>query len=530
MAEKLVDNMEEGSKQSLNYIRTKEVIALKAEGKNPYPHKFNPTIMLSQFQERYSKMVTDESYDQSTAIDQLNKIKRNSYVTTITESIIGRVVSLREVGKKLIFFVIMSESINVQLLVNFAICSEQAKQNVKLVRRGDIVGVSGHPGLSKTNELSLYVVDIERLVPTLHDLPTSFFGIQDGELRARNRFLDLMVNPLARHPFVTKTHIIKQLRYYLDNNNFLEVHTPILSSLASGANAKPFKTYHNDLKMNMVMRIAPELYLKQLIVGGFERVYEIGPQFRNESVDDSHNPEFMSLELYQVGVDYIDLMEMCESMMSFIVKNIKGSYKFTYTPHGSDTPVEIDFTPPFRRLDFIEEIEKATNTKIPTDLTTEDARKFLVELCKQHNVECANPQTTPRLLDKLCGKFVESQCINPTFIINHPLIMSPLAKWHREKPHLTERFELFVLGTEYANAYTELNDPFIQKQTFELQMKDKANGDEEAQEIDHTFIKALEYGLPPTGGFGMGIDRFAMLLSNVNNIRDVILFPTLKDK
>jgi len=341
-------------------------------------------------------------------------------------------------------------------------------------------------------------------------------------LRANNRFLDLIVNPTSRNPFIVKTKVIKQIRNFLDGLDFIEVQTPILSGQAGGANAKPFTTYHNDLKMNMFMRIAPELFLKQLIVGGFERVYEIGSQFRNESCDLSHNPEFTSLEFYIMGLDYNDLFTLCEAMMCQIVESIKGSLKFMYQNK------EIDFTPPFKRLDIMQEIENGIGQKIPTDISSEETRLFLAEMCNKFGVECSNPRTTARLIDKLAGRFVESQCHNPTFLINHPSIMSPLAKLHRDNPQLTERFELFVLGVEYCNAYTELNDPIIQRKTFESQMESKKQGDDEAQDIDHTFIKALEYGLPPTGGFGMGIDRFAMLLSDRDNIRDVLLFPTLR--
>jgi lysyl-tRNA synthetase class 2 len=314
----------------------------------------------------------------------------------------------------------------------------------------------------------------------------------------------------------------------LDDDAFLEVQTPVLTPQAGGAAAKPFMTYHNAHKMTMALRIAPELYLKQLIVAGFDRVYEIGPQFRNESKTYKHNPEFWSLEYYAVNKDYIDLMTDCENMLFAMVKSICGSHKISYMPHGKTEAIEIDFTPPFKRLDMIDEIEKAIGEKIPTPYDSEDTRLFLIDVCTRFGVVCEMPQTLPRLFDKLAGHFVETQCLNPTFVIRHPAIMSPLAKWCRYNSQLTERFELFVNYFELCNAYTELNDSVVQRAAFEKQMKDKASGDDEAQAIDATFIDALEVGLPPTGGFGMGIERLVMLLSNRENIDDVIYFPTLR--
>lgn len=532
---------------SFNTLRCNEILDMKANGLNPYPHKFNVTSTISSFVNNYTdkfkifdELIEAELIYKNSETKQLTRSEQtdlyimpvNAFLSDMSETLMGRVMLLRAAGKKLIFLTVMGDGVTVQFLINSAYYKNDESSSfadlLKTIKRGDIVCGIGHPGRSKTGELSVYVTKLVRCTPSLHELPTSHFGIQDNELRARNRFLDLIVNPSSRKPFIIKSTVIKLIRQYLDKKSFLEVHTPILSGQAGGANAKPFQSYHNDLKMDMFLRIAPELFLKQLIVGGFDRVYEIGPQFRNESIDDSHNPEFISLEFYMTGVDYTDLMFMCEELMSDIVYTLKGSYKFKFTPHDTNVETEVNFTPPFKRLDLTKEVEKGIGCALPNDFSSEETRLFLIEQCNKFNVDCRPPQTIARLFDKLAGKFVESQCVNPTFVINHPLIMSPLAKWHRENPQLTERFELFVLGTEYANAYTELNDPFIQKETFSKQMDDKKNGDDEAQEIDHTFIKALEYGLPPTGGFGMGIDRFAMLLSNVNNIRDVILFPTLR--
>ncbi|KAJ1559271.1 lysyl-tRNA synthetase, partial [Cladochytrium tenue] len=372
---------------------------------------------------------------------------------------------------------------------------------------------------------------ITLLTPCLRMLPKSNYGFKDMESRYRMRYVDLIMNNHVRDKFVTRSKIINYLRRFLDNLGFLEVETPMMNQIAGGATARPFITHHNDLNLDLFLRIAPELYLKMLVVGGLDRVYEVGRQFRNESIDLTHNPEFTTCEFYMAYADMYDVMELTESLLSGMVKYITGGYKVTYQPQGPDGETwTMDFTPPFRRVQMIPELERVLKVKFPpaTELGAAEGTRFLSELCKKHNVECGAPRTAARLLDKLVGEFIESTCISPTFITEHPVLMSPLAKAHRGVEGLCERFECFVGTKEICNAYTELNDPFDQRERFAQQARDKDAGDDEAQLIDETFCNALEYGLPPTGGWGMGIDRLTMFLTNSNNIKEVLLFPAMK--
>lgn len=334
-----------------------------------------------------------------------------------------------------------------------------------------------------------------------------------------------MFNENVRKIFETRAKAIAHIRQYFDSRGFLEVETPMLNAIVGGAAAKPFSTFHNEMDMKMYMRVAPELYLKMLVVGGLNRVYEIGKQFRNEGIDRSHNPEFTTCEFYMAYADVNDVITMTEELLSGLVHSIHGSYKIKYHPDGTkdeNAPeYELDFTPPFRRIPMIPALEEALNVKFPNlrELHTPESNTFFDNLCKQNDVPCNEPRTTSRLLSKLVEKYLESQCINPTLICDFPQIVSPLAKNHRNSPGLTERFELFVMGKELCNAYTELNDPFLQRKQFEQQASYRECGDDETQIIDENFCTALEYGLPPTGGWGIGIDRLIMLLTNTANIK-----------
>lgn len=487
--------------------RVEQVQKARLQNINPYPHTFQITKTFQQF------------------LDQYNHIENGARLRDLKESLSGRIIEIREAGAKLVFMTVYSNNIKLQYIFSKELYTGADFAELKMISRGDIVGVNGFVGKSKHGELSLFGESFQILTPCLHVLPKSYFGVNEEN---SSRYLDMVVNQEIGKTLQTKSRVIKFIRNFLDSREFTEVFTPMLQNKAGGANAKPFKTFHNDLNRDMVLRIAPELYLKQLVVGGMDRVYEIGQQFRNEGIDRTHNPEFLSLEFYMAYADYNDLMKMCEELLSSLVFQIKGSYKFEYFNEKLNQTVSLDFTPPFKRINFMKELE-AFIGKFPENYESAEMESFLNTACISNNVDCEKPRTIPRMLDKLAGHFLESQCESPTFLINHPMIMSPLAKFHRDDPRITERFELFCNFFELSNAYTELNDPFIQRATFEKQMEDKKNGDEEAQEIDEEFIGSLEFGLPPTGGFGLGIERLVMLLTNKPFIRDVLSFPAKVD-
>uniref|UniRef100_A0A1J3FTW9 Lysine--tRNA ligase n=2 Tax=Noccaea caerulescens TaxID=107243 RepID=A0A1J3FTW9_NOCCA len=514
--------------------RLKYLAAEKEKGENPYPHKFSVSMSVSEYINKYTTLSDGDHLED----DQV--------------SIAGRILSKRCSSSKLFFYDVHHGSLKVQVMADARKSELDEAEFARLhasVKRGDFVGVTGFPGKSKRGELSIFPRSFVVLSHCLHMLPNQkghlqkpelwspgnprnpeTYVLKDMETRYRQRYLDLMLNnDEVPKIFNTRKDICKYIGKFLDDLHFLEVETPMLHKIAGGAAARPFVTHHNDLNMKLSLRISPELFLKQLVVGGLDRVYEIGKQFRNEGIDLTHNPEFTTCEFYMAYADYNDLIKMTEDMLSGMVKELTGGYKIKYHANGYDKePIEIDFTPPFRRIDMVGDLEKMANLNIPKDLCSEEANKYLVDACARFDVKCAPPMTTARLLDKLVGHFLEGTCVNPTFIMNHPEIMSPLAKSHRSIKGLTERFELFINQHEICNAYTELNDPVVQRQRFADQLKDRQSGDDEAMAMDESFCTALEYGLPPTGGWGLGIDRLVMLLTDSQNIKEVILNPLMK--
>lgn len=501
-------------------IRSRTVNKLRQTHEpNPYPHKFNVTTDLRDFLKKYESVKTGE---------QLKDVEVR---------IGARIYTKRAAGANLIFYDVRAEGQRVQIMCQAQESASEVpfqKQHENL-RRGDIIGIVGFPGRTNPKnraegELSIFAKEVVLLAPCLHQLPGEHYGFKDKEQRHRKRYLDLIMNDTTRQTFITRSRMITYIRRFFDEKDFIEVETPMMNMIAGGATAKPFKTYHNDLKLDMYMRIAPELYLKELIVGGMERVYEIGRQFRNEDIDLTHNPEFTTCEFYQAFADMYDIMDLTEELVSGLVKHVTGGYKTKFhTQHGEE--YEVNWEKPWRRIEMIPELEAKLGEKFPPgdELHTQETNEFLKRMIKKANIECTPPLTNARMLDTLVGEFIEEQCISPTFIMGHPQMMSPLAKYHRTHKGLCERFEAFVCKKEIVNAYTELNDPFDQRMRFEEQANQKAQGDDEAQLIDETFCNALEYGLPPTGGWGMGIDRMVMFLTDNYSIKEVLTFPMMKE-
>jgi lysyl-tRNA synthetase class 2 len=479
--------------------RFRKLSEITAMGVKPYAGKFEVNASSEGLLQKYGNLSKEE----------LEKEKPQATVA-------GRIVAMRSFGKAC-FCHIQDGNGRIQLYLQKNTLGEEQYAFFKKIDIGDFIGVKGFLFRTKTNELTLDVESLTLLSKSLRPLPEKWHGLTDVELRYRQRYVDLIVNPEVKKVFVLRTRIVQAIRNFLNSRGYLEVETPMMQSIPGGATAKPFKTHHNALDMDLYLRIAPELYLKRLLVGGFERVYEINRNFRNEGISTRHNPEFTMLEFYTAYADYRDLIDMTEKMVSTVAQEVLGTTKVSSEGH------EIDLTPPWKRITYIDSLREAG---VPQEVfqDTEKARSYAVKLGA--NLKGGEPQG--KLLNEIFEALVEPKLIQPTFITDYPTDISPLSKKRDDNPEYVERFELFVVGRELANAFSELNDPVDQKERLLKQVAERESGDEEAHQMDEDFIRALEYGMPPAAGEGIGIDRLVMLLTGSNSIRDVVLFPQMK--
>ncbi len=478
--------------------RRKKLEELKALGIDPYGQPYEVTHHTRDLHDTY-KEVSGEALEKD----------------PIECSVAGRIIAWRNFGKAA-FSHIQDETGRIQVYFRKDILGDKFKI-IKKFDIGDIVGIKGTLFRTKTNELTILVKDFTFLTKSLRPLPEKWHGLKDIELRYRQRYVDLIVNPEVRETFAKRSAIIKFIRDFLEREGFIEVETPMMHQIPGGAAAKPFKTHHNALGIDLYLRIAPELYLKRLLVGGYERVYELNKNFRNEGISTKHNPEFTMLEFYVAYKDYNFLMDFTEKLFTELLLKIHGSLKIPYGEHM------LDFTPPWPRITMYEAMK---SHGVPEDVLYdyEKAREW----ARAEGIDLKDVHTLGKVLDEIFKEKVEPDLIQPTFIIDYPVELSPLAKRKKDNPELVERFELFIASREIANAFTELNDPADQKERFMKQVEARDRGDEEAHRFDEDFIRALEYGMPPAAGEGIGIDRLVMVLTNSQSIRDVILFPQLK--
>ena len=496
MSENNRQNMQEQQQDigELMKVRRDKLAQLQEEGENPfdvttYNQEYHTDEIIENFEEMEGKQV----------------------------SIAGRLMSERVMGKAS-FFDLRDRNGKIQLYVTRDDMGEEVYKKFKKLDIGDIVGVTGEVFRTQKGEISVRTNGYTLLSKSLLPLPEKFHGLRDTDLRYRQRYVDLIMNPDVKRTFEIRSKVITGIRNYLDSRGYMEVDTPILNTIPGGATARPFITHHNTLDIDMYMRIAPELYLKRLIVGGFERVYEMGRQFRNEGMDVKHNPEFTTMEVYQAYTDYEGMMNLTEDMISTVAQEVLGTTKVTF--QGT----EIDLSPGWARMTMIESIRKFAGVDFAETTTDAEAEA----MAKSVGIEVEKGMTRGEIINLAFEEKVEDNLVQPTFIYEYPVEVSPLAKRYKDNPAFTERFEVFILGSEYGNAFSELNDPIDQKGRFMDQVAKREKGDEEANMMDEDFVTALEYGLPPTGGLGIGIDRLVMLLTDSYSIRDVLLFPTMK--
>ena len=479
----------------LMQIRREKLEELQAGGKNPFEiTKFDRTNTAKQIKSNY------DEFDQKDVV------------------VAGRIIAKRIMGKAS-FCTIQDSDEKIQSYISINDLGEESYKLFKTYDIGDIIGINGFVFKTKTEEISIHAKEVTLLTKSLRPLPEKFHGLKDMDLRYRQRYVDLIINPEVKDTFVLRSKIFKEIRKFMDEKGYMEVETPMLTTVATGDAARPFITHHNTLDLEMYLRIAPELNLKRLIVGGFDKVFEIGKNFRNEGMDIKHNPEFTNMEFYSAYEDYNDMMDIAEQLISTVAQNVLGTTKISY--QGT----ELDLTPNWKRISMIDSIKEVTGIDFNEIKTDEEAQK----LAKEKGVEYEEIKSTRgHIINEFFETFVEETLVQPTFIMDYPVEISPLTKRKKDAPELVERFELFIGGREYGNAYSELNDPIDQYERFMKQVEAKEAGDEEAGGMDEDFVNALEIGLPPTGGMGIGLDRLIMLLTDSASIRDVLFFPTMK--
>ncbi len=478
-------------------LRREKLAELKSEGKDPFDvYKVNRTHTSEQVKSNFEKLEGKEV------------------------TVAGRIMSKRGQGK-VVFSDIHDRDGKIQLFIKIDEVGEEQLKSYKTFDLGDMVEATGEVFKTRTEEISIKVKSFQLICKSLKPLPEKWHGLKDPDLRYRQREVDLITNPEVKDTFIKRSQIIRGIREFLDNRGFLEVETPILSPIAGGAAARPFITHHNTLDIDMYLRIATELYLKRLIVGGFEKVYDMGKNFRNEGMSVRHNPEFTMIELYEAYSDYNDMMEIMENLAAYVCEKVNGTTKVMY--QGT----EIDFKPPWRRITMVDAVKEYAGIDFNAIASDEEAQA----IAKEKHLEFPKPLNTVtkgEVLNALYEEFAEQHMIQPTFVMDYPVEISPLTKKKRGNEMFTERFEGFVFGREICNAYSELNDPIVQRERFEQQAKERELGDDEAYMIDEEFMSALETGMPPTGGLGFGVDRLIMFLTDAPSIRDVLLFPTMK--